>query len=142
MLVDLQVMRKTTPAVELNYFLYSSFNGPDRKLNLEEFMKTYYDSFRSVLEAGEAPIPFTLEGLRQEFRNHMLFGCVSGMLLIPAVLSETVDVIELENITEENLDEVCQERRETVVTMSQREGGLLKPRLLDMFDEMTEAGVI
>ncbi|XP_071533300.1 uncharacterized kinase-like protein D1044.1 isoform X2 [Panulirus ornatus] len=142
MLVDLQVMRKSAPAVDLNYFLYTSFNGPERKLNLEEFLKTYYTSFSSVLEAGHEPVPFTLQELKHDFRRNMKFGCIAGMLAIPFVLSEAADVISMEDITEDNLEEITKDRVKTIVNMSQREDGLLKPRLLDMIDEMLEAGVI
>ncbi|XP_071533071.1 uncharacterized protein [Panulirus ornatus] len=142
MLIDLQVMRKTTPVVDLNYFLYSSFNGPVRKLNFEEFLKTYHTSFSSVLKAGEAPVPFTLEELHKEFRQHKIFGCLSGMVLLPIVLSEAADVMDFDEMTDDNIEEINKERLKKVVNMSQKEDDLLKPRFLDMFDDMIEAGVI
>lgn len=128
--------------MDLNYFLYSSFDGPDRKSNLQDFLKTYYASFKSVLEAGEASVPFTYEELRQEFAEHMLFGCVSAMFLIPTALSEDEDVVCLENITDDNMDKFSEDRQKKFIKMSQKGGGVLRARLLDTFDEMKEAGII
>lgn len=142
MLVDLQVMRRVSPALDLNYFLYSSLNGPDRKNGLEEFLRTYYASFSSTLEAGEAPVPFTQEELLQEFRKYMIYGCLTGLFLIPVVLSEVEDVPEFEGVTSDNIEEFSKEFQKTMIKMSQRDNCLLKSRLLDMFDEMTEAGII
>ncbi|XP_045598758.1 uncharacterized protein [Procambarus clarkii] len=142
MLVDLQIMRRASPAVDLNYFLYSSFNGPDRTPNLETYLKIYHTSFSSVLEAGGAAVPYTLEELREEFRRRMLFGCITGMFLIPIVLSEAEDVPDLDAMTDGNMEEFAKERQEVVLKMSMRDDGLLKHRFLDMFDDMLEAGII
>lgn len=142
MLLDLQGMRKASVAADLSYFLYSSFTGDVRKNNLKAFMATYYDSFSSVLRAAQLPIPFSLEELLQEFRERMTFGCVSGMVLAPIVLSEEQDVHDFLDVTEETLDKVSSERQETILRMSQREGGQLQDRYTSMFDEMVEAGIV
>lgn len=141
-MVDLQGMRKVSPAIDLNYFLYSSFNGPDRKPNMEVFLKTYYESFCEVLKEGKMAIPFTLEKLHVEFKRRMIFGCFTGIFLVPVVLSESEDIMSIEDMNLDKMDEFTKERQETLIRMSERSGGLVRPRLLDMFDEMVEAGVI
>ncbi|XP_042858440.1 uncharacterized protein LOC122244565 isoform X2 [Penaeus japonicus] len=142
MLVDLQVVRKVSPALDLNYFFYSSFNGPERRQNLEEFFKVYHDAFSYVMITGGFEQPFTLDQLRDEFRNKMLFGCISGMMLIPIVLSEDEDVPDFDVKSDAEMEEYVQERHKVLLKMSQREDGLLKPRLFDMLDEMIEFGII
>ncbi|XP_071533011.1 uncharacterized kinase-like protein D1044.1 [Panulirus ornatus] len=142
MLVDLQSIRKHTPAVDLNYFLFTSFSSPERRLNLEEFLETYYTTFSSLLVAGEAPVPFTLEDLRLEFRRHMIYGCVTRIILTPYVLGEEEDAPEVEDVTENDLEEVAKARMRTIVSMGQREGSFFKTKLLDVFDDMIEAGLL
>ncbi|XP_071547673.1 uncharacterized protein [Panulirus ornatus] len=142
MLVDLQYMRQVSPVLDLNYFLYSSFDGHDRKTNFQAFLSTYYDSFKSVLEAGGAPVPFTYEELRREFNDNMMFGCLSAIFLVPTALSEDDDVVRLEDITDDNMDTFSKDRQQKFVRMSQRAGSALKDRLLDTFEDMIEAEII
>lgn len=142
MLVDLQGMRRVSPAVDLNYFLYSSFNGPDRSPNVELFLGVYYTSFCEVLRAANTPVPFTLEELRQEYRRKMEYGCIAGMFVVPIILSEVEDAPDFEGITDDKMEEFAKQRQEVLLKMISREDGLLKPRFLDMFDEMVEAGII
>lgn len=142
MLVDLQVVRKVSPALDLNYFLYSSFNGPVRQQNLEEFLKVYHDAFCHVMSTGGFGQPFSIDQLRAEFRGKMLFGCLSGMMLIPIVLSEDEDVIDFDVKSDEDMEKFMKDRQKVLLDMSQREDGLLKSRLFDMLDEMIEFGII
>ncbi|XP_047492827.1 uncharacterized protein LOC125041686 [Penaeus chinensis] len=142
MLVDLQVVRKVSPALDLNYFLYSSFNGPVRKQNLEEFLKVYHDAFCHVMSTGGFEQPFSVDQLRDEFRDKMLFGCLSGMMLIPIVLSEDEDVVDFDVKSDEDMEKFKKDRQKVLLDMSQREDGMLKPRLFDMLDEMIEFGII
>lgn len=142
MLVDLQVVRKVSPALDLNYFLYSSFNGPVRQQNLEEFLKVYHDAFCHVMSTGGFGQPFSIDQLRAEFRGKMLFGCLSGMMLIPIVLSEDEDVIDFDVKSDEDMEKFMRDRQKVLLDMSQREDGLLKSRLFDMLDEMIEFGII
>ncbi|XP_050727759.1 uncharacterized protein LOC127004243 isoform X1 [Eriocheir sinensis] len=142
MLVDLQAMRRASVTADLSYFLYSSFTGDVRRNNLDTFLDTYYDSFCGVLRAAQVPLPFSREELGQEFMNKLTFGCVSGMILAPIVLSEDQDVMNFTEIDEENMDQVNNHRQEQIVRMSKREDGQLKDRYLDMFDDMVRAGII
>ncbi|XP_042243292.1 uncharacterized protein LOC121880200 [Homarus americanus] len=140
MLVDLQAMRKASPAVDLNYFLYSSFNGPDRIQNKEVFLKAYYDSFTSVLKTEDVSVPFTPEELQQKLQDHMIYGALVSMFLVPIVLSEAEDVPDFADM--DDIEKFSSERKKVLLKMCEKSDGLLKPRFLDMFDEMIEAGII
>ncbi|KAG0728017.1 hypothetical protein GWK47_003882 [Chionoecetes opilio] len=118
MLVDLQGMRMASAGADLSYFLYSSFTG-----------------------GGDA-CSLLSEELLQELRDKMTFGCVSGMILAPIVLSEEQDVVGFFDISEETIDKSSQERQEIVTRMGERGDGQLRDRFLSMFDEMVEAGIV
>lgn len=142
MLVDLQGMRRASVAADLAYFLYSSFNGDVRNDNLDTFLDMYYESFSGVLQAGQHPPPFSREELLQEFKAKLTFGCISGLILAPIVLSEEQDVMSFLEISEENIDQMNMDRQETVVRMGSREDGNLKDRYLYMFNDLVQAGII
>ncbi|XP_050727767.1 uncharacterized protein LOC127004245 isoform X2 [Eriocheir sinensis] len=142
MLVDLQCAGRASMAVDLAYFLYSSFTGDVRRNNLDTFLDTYYDSFCGVLRAAQVPLPFSREELGQEFMNKLTCGCIFGMILLPIVLSEEQDVISFAEMDEANMDQMSSHRQEQIVRMSKREDGQLKGRYKDMFDDMVRAGLI
>merc|ERR1712106_158769 len=142
MLVDLQQIRKSSPAIDLNYFLYSSFNGTDRTSNLDDLLTKYYTSFSSTLIFGKMEVPFTHDELCQEFRDKRVFGCIMANFLIPVVLAESEDVIDMESFDPDQMEVFMKERERTMLEMASREDGALKSRFLAMFDEMMEYGII
>ncbi|XP_050727369.1 uncharacterized protein LOC127004088 isoform X2 [Eriocheir sinensis] len=142
MLVDLQGMRRASVAADLSYFLYSSFTGDVRRDNLDAFLDTYFDSFCGVLQAAQMTLPFSREELSHEFMSKLTFGCVSGMILAPIVLSEDQDVMSFFDINEENIDQISNDRQEVIVRMANKEDGQLRDRYLYMFDDMVRAGLV
>ncbi|CAL4079394.1 unnamed protein product, partial [Meganyctiphanes norvegica] len=117
MLVDFQQIKKASPAIDLNYFLYSSFMGPERTSNLDDFLKKYYTSFSTTLRAGQMDVPFTHDELCQEVKDKLLFGLVMAMFLIPVVLAESDDILDVDSLTPEKMEEFMKEREETMLKM-------------------------
>ncbi|CAL4091439.1 unnamed protein product, partial [Meganyctiphanes norvegica] len=142
MLVDLQMIKQTSPALDLHYFLYSSFNGFERVKYFDKFLSAYYNAFSNTLKAGEIDPPFTLKELHEEFQRTQLFGCLTCLFLVPVVLADEKDIIDVEKVSEEKLHIYRKERQATLLDMASREGSLLKARFLETFDEMLEHGII
>nr|XP_045591192.1 uncharacterized protein LOC123753250 [Procambarus clarkii]XP_045600635.1 uncharacterized protein LOC123759574 [Procambarus clarkii] len=94
MLLDLQLNRLASPATDLNYLLYTSLHGKDRKANWRDFLSYYYDSFRSVMEAGGRGMPFTLKELHQEYRNKMEYGMLYGSMTVSLVMRESSSTLD------------------------------------------------
>ncbi|XP_045603808.1 uncharacterized protein [Procambarus clarkii] len=139
-LLDFQICRKASPATDLNYFMYTSFNGDDRKDNLDVFINTYFDSVKKVMEAGGAGVGFTVQELRQEYHKKNLFGLIMAMMVVPLVVSEGADVMDLDSPIED-MDKFMKEHQEKV-SQELDNNPLLRPRLLAIFDDMVEYGII
>ncbi|KAG7157395.1 putative Ecdysteroid kinase-containing protein 20 [Homarus americanus] len=101
-----------------------SFNGPDRIQNKEMFLKAYYDSFTSVLKTEDVSVPFTPEELQQKLQDHMIYGALVSMFLVPMVLSEAEDVPDLDSITD--MDKFSEGQKDVLIKMSERNDSLLK----------------
>nr|XP_053644318.1 uncharacterized protein LOC128696924 [Cherax quadricarinatus] len=140
-LLDFQISRKASPATDLNYFMYTSFNGPERKDNLETFLNVYYESLREVLEAGGTKAEFTSQELREEYHKKNLFGLIMAMMVVPVVVSQAADVIDLDNTTEGEHETFVEYLREKMLKQLDS-NPLLRPRFISIFDEMLEYGVI
>lgn len=139
-LVDLQITRVASPALDLNYMLYCSMSGDIRKNNLENFFAHYYSSFASVMAAARKPSIFTLEQFKEEFYSKNLFGLMMGMMLIPIVLMDSEDAPSFDDFEGEDIVEVMEQFQNAVMEVTLR-SPLLTPRFLSMFDEMKVNGL-
>jgi len=139
-LLDLQVTRVGSPALDMNYMLYCSLNGDVRKPNLKGFFAHYYCSFSAVLSKVNKPVPFTLQELEDEFYDKSLFGLLMGMTLIPIVLVDPEDAPSLDNLSGSNTAEAIVDFQDQIMKITLK-SPLLMPRFLSMFDEMNEKGL-
>ena len=140
-LLDLQVTRVGSPTLDLNYMLYCSLNGDVRKAEMPNFFIKYYATFASVMAASAVPMKFTLKQLKEEFYNKNTFGLIMALMLIPIVLINSEDAMDLEDFSEGDIEKKMEEYKESMMKQIQK-NPLLKPRFLSLFDEMIESGVI
>lgn len=135
MLLDLQVCRRASPALDLNNLLFTSLSGHVRRANTDDFLATYYDTLSRVLESGGADPPFTLPMLHQEYRNKHEHGLLFGMLSVSTIITEGCGLPVAGDEQQESSEKKF--TREMLVNNQQ-----LRPRLLAIFDEMLDTGVI
>lgn len=141
MLLDVQVCRKCSLAIDLNYFMFTSLTGDVRKENLNNFLSIYYDSFKEVMNAGGLDIHFTEEELLKEFRSKNDVGAFFGMVIMPLILLESDDVPDMTGFSEEYVQKVMAEFRAKAMDMLDK-NPLSKTRFLSMFDDLMETGLI
>lgn len=141
MLLDVQLNNYSSPAIDLNYMLYSSTIGDVRQSNIQDFLSTYHSTFCSVLEAGNVDSPFTQQELLQEFRDKNLYGAIHAMLLLPFMIIEPEDAVDLSTGTDEDINEMLEESQAKANELLDK-NPLLRPRFLSVFDDMMESGVI
>ncbi|XP_050696562.1 uncharacterized protein LOC126985540 [Eriocheir sinensis] len=141
MLLDVQLNNYSSPAIDLNYMLYTSTIGEVRQPNLQDFLSTYYSTFCSVLEAGNVDRPFTQAEFLQEFRDKNLYGVIYAMVLLPFMIVEPEDVIDLSTGTDEDINVMMEESQAKANELLDK-NPLLRPRFLNVFDDMMESGVI
>ncbi|XP_045114676.1 uncharacterized protein LOC123506551 isoform X2 [Portunus trituberculatus] len=139
-LIDLQICRKATPATDLNYFMYTSLNGPERKENLQSFLEIYYDTFLQVLSRAGKTMPFSLEELKKEYHRMNLFGFLMALMIVPLVVAEASEVMDFDEFGED-VEESMKGYEEKMLAQLDT-NPLLQPRLLATYDEMLEYGVI
>ncbi|KAK4315794.1 hypothetical protein Pmani_012988 [Petrolisthes manimaculis] len=141
MIVDHQVSRVASPAIDLVHFLYTGLRGDIRRAKLQDFLGIYYNTFSSVVEAGGMAVPFTLSELKQEFRKRMMYGLLFSLLVVPFQLGEGVEVPSAEEILSENVKETLEVWRQNL-KQSIHDNPTLNDFFLSTVDDMLEAGVI
>ncbi|KAK7082818.1 hypothetical protein SK128_022977 [Halocaridina rubra] len=144
MFVDLQLTRVASPATDLNYTLFTSLTGEGRRSNISNFLTTYYNSFKDLLEsAGKSP-SFSNEELIQEFKKKNLFGLIFGVMCCMVIVRPEDDIPDMnKEVDFEDKEEVAkllEEFKENVMNMMEN-NPLFKPRFAAIFDDMKEYGV-
>nr|XP_045586384.1 uncharacterized protein LOC123748238 isoform X1 [Procambarus clarkii]XP_045586385.1 uncharacterized protein LOC123748238 isoform X2 [Procambarus clarkii] len=139
MLVDLQMSRVASPATDLNYLLFTSLHGKDRKANWQDFLSSYYDTFRGVMEAGGGDVPFTLEELHQEARDKMEYGLLFATMSASMMLGEADESPDLINMKPEDIPKMTEDGRQNTIRMM-KNSPLFRSRFLALFDDLIERG--
>ncbi|KAG7177250.1 putative Ecdysteroid kinase-containing protein 15, partial [Homarus americanus] len=141
MLVDLQLNGVASLANDLNFFLHSSLHGNDRKINLQNFLTSYYYTFTKVLEAGGEATPFTLQELHQEYMNKLEYGVLFSTMGVTMMFSEGSDTLDLDAMkTNEDVKRVMEEWQVTTIKMMDTNPAF-RSRFLASFDELVEQGL-
>ena len=141
MLLDLQLAGFSVPAADLNYLLYTSMTGDVRMPNIEDFLGSYYDTFKDVMAAGGKTMLFTQAQLLKDFRSNNLAGSLFAIMTLPVMVFETEGAVDSSKNDGEDLEETLRKTREKSLAMIDT-NPLVKSRLLSVFDEMMELGVI
>ncbi|XP_045586382.2 uncharacterized protein [Procambarus clarkii] len=135
MLLDLQLSRVASPATDLNYLLYTGLHGNDRKANWRDFLSSYYDTFRGVMEAGGRNMPFTLEELHQEYRDKMEYGIIFATFFLPVLQGEREDAPDVINMKKENMPNLLEQTRQVTSNMMENNPDF-RSRFLALFDDL------
>ena len=83
-MLDLQIVRRSRPAADLNYFFGSSVSPEFRDEHLEEMLSFYHGNLTQSLEVlgYSAQTIFTLENLKQEYQECHMIGFIMGAMHI------------------------------------------------------------
>lgn len=135
MLLDLQLIRQASLAIDLNFFLYTSLDGHTRRSNITSFLDTYYECFKSVIESAQRDMPFTQEAFKQEFVDKHLYGFLFAIFIIPLSVCRSDQLPK-------GLTDSFGKKQENLMLDMLDSNPLFRPRFLALFDEMMEDGII
>ncbi|XP_068229158.1 uncharacterized protein [Palaemon carinicauda] len=141
LLLDFQIARRASLVTDLHLLLNISVYGADRKKNLEDFLRTYYNSFKQVMEAAGLETPFQLDELLQEYKNKTLFGTLWSLAVIPMIASGG----ELADWTVSEGRATSEEASGEQASVDSKTSGKheeMRARFLPVFDELIDQGII
>lgn len=141
MLLDLQLVHYSTPAADLNFFLFTNMNGDVRKLHTESLLDSYYTAFSDIMEDAGQRVPFTQPQLLKDYRDKNLTGVIFGAIIIPLLAYEFGDAIDSSMASEETPNWIYSKKREKLAVMLNSDL-TVKQRFLSLFSEIMETGLI
>jgi hypothetical protein len=100
MFLDFQASRFTSPAFDLQYFMYSSPAEEVRFKHMDDLLEVYHTELRKALEIlGCSEVQFTLQQLKKEFEDMAVVGLITSCTLLNLVLADQKDAMDLEHLT-------------------------------------------
>lgn len=101
---DLQLSCHNTPALDLNYYIFSS--SKCRFTHLDVLLEAYYESFTETLKRlnYELKKPFSLEILKKNFHKRIAHGLITTLCVLPitsAPPEEAPDIDDLAGLSGE-----------------------------------------
>ncbi|XP_076031833.1 putative kinase-like protein D1044.1 [Oratosquilla oratoria] len=140
-MVDFQLSRGSSPMNDINYLFYSSTTGDSRRKNMSRYLRDYYSTFQKVILDAGFEMDFTFEEMEKEFDRQRYFGFYMGLVVCSVILREDGDGFPLDSLDNSNVQEVFNESGKKLATLSDNDT-VLSRRILDIFDEMQEWGVV
>jgi len=139
-LLDLQMVRYSSVGIDLNYFLFTSFDGPVRSKYLDTFLETYHNAYKGCLPPNKT-CHFTQQELRSEYENNKMYGFLMSLMVLPLTVSTGDDVPDFEGVSEENLAAKMEEY-ETDRLNVMTNHPVFQPRFKDIIDDVIAAGIL
>lgn len=101
-LLDWQLSRVTSPAVDLSYYLLTSTVKSLRDAHLDEFIQIYYTNLADIVRAsGSDPdVLFPEVELQRQLKQFGKYGVVMSPMLIPVILAESSDITDLDDFAD------------------------------------------
>ncbi|KDR22625.1 uncharacterized protein LOC110826734 [Zootermopsis nevadensis] len=102
--VDFQISRFTSPALDLQYFMYTSPNEEVRFEHTDDLLNAYHVELRETLHIlGCSDVEFTFQQLRKDFEDKAVFGLITSCTLLNLILADPEDAVDLEHLTLEDM---------------------------------------
>ncbi|KAK4288857.1 hypothetical protein Pmani_038141 [Petrolisthes manimaculis] len=134
-LLDFQLCRRSTLAMDLHYLLFTSLTHEARTQHLPSLLSAYHASFTTVMHAAGKHTPFTLAALTEEFNNKRLLGVIYGILALPVLVCEPADAQDFTVASPEEAIGYVERKRKSVLAMLDT-NSLMRPRLLSLYRDI------
>jgi hypothetical protein len=139
-LVDIQMAQESCLTDDLVYLIYASTRSVLRKNYLDEILQLYFDRFNEICVQLDTPtLPgFTMESLKAKFHRAKVLGFVFATMLLPIVLQDEDDALDLEKMDhEKDLMDMMHD-----VRGDQNGSVIYRERVLELAQEMYDQGII
>ncbi|EDV33769.1 uncharacterized protein Dana_GF19128 [Drosophila ananassae] len=101
-IIDFQLARCSSLALDLSFFVYSCTSQELRERHYDELLRAYLESAQALIRdlGGDAEAVISWESLQEELKNFGRFGCGMGIESLPMTMIEDDEVADLDGIQE------------------------------------------
>jgi hypothetical protein len=102
-LIDFQLARFSSPAVDLQYFLCTSTNDDIRFRERDHLLREYHAELRDTLKALGLDPKFTFQQLKEDFEQQEEFGLLTVCTLLSAMVAGSNEIPDLNELKEDHV---------------------------------------
>lgn len=127
-LVDYQLLRLTSPVIDIAYFICTSTN-PDIHGRYSNLLHVYYNALATFLtKLGSDPEKlFTFNDLEDQFRQFGKFGLIFSPILVGVMVSDPKDIIDMDSIKDDtNADGLAKLNGQTKILLKERMSSVIQ----------------
>ncbi|XP_076031827.1 putative kinase-like protein D1044.1 [Oratosquilla oratoria] len=139
-IIDFQFVRRSSPTVDILCVLCTSTEGDFRHTHRSKILRTYYEVFKGVLQAGGLEPDFTVDDLEKDYESRRVFGFLLGVLYSAVVLRQDGKGARMGELDEENVDAVIQKNQEEIG--STLDDPVIKDRIVSILDDIVSSGIV
>ncbi|KAM7346423.1 pinkman isoform 1-T2 [Cochliomyia hominivorax] len=101
-LIDWQIMRYSSPIIDLLYFIMSSTTREFRQQHFQETLDLYHSAaVEHIKKLGSDPdIVFPRAAFNEEFKKKGAIGLIFSMIVLPILTTKSEDIPDLEKLSE------------------------------------------
>ncbi|KXJ77779.1 hypothetical protein RP20_CCG006581 [Aedes albopictus] len=101
-LLDWQICRYVSPALDLLYFIFGCTDEAFRRQHYDEMLRIYYNSLKQLLEklGGDASRQFPFTALLRQLKACGKFGILMAMFIVPMICIENQDLPDMNEAAE------------------------------------------
>lgn len=105
-LIDWQLSRFGSPALDLSYFFMTSTEKPLRDQHMDEFLRIYHSEVVAVISAcgSDADALFTFEDLQSELRRFGKYGVASAPMLLSIIVNKPENIAKMDDIADDTVE--------------------------------------
>lgn len=133
-MVDFQLLRWTSPVIDISYFLCTSTTS-DIHQRYNDLLHIYYNSLATFLtRLGSDPRElFTFEDLQDQFQQFGKYGLIFAPILVGVMVSDSKDIIDMDSIKHDT-------EANGLVTLNEKTKILLKERMSSVIQLAINSG--
>ncbi|EAT35124.1 AAEL012683-PA [Aedes aegypti] len=101
-LLDWQICRYVSPALDLLYFIFGCTDEAFRRQHYDEMIRIYYDSLKQLLEklGGDPSRQFPYTALLRQLKACGKFGILMAVFMVPMLCTENQDLPDMDEAAE------------------------------------------
>lgn len=101
-MVDWQMSRVTSPAVDFSYFLFTSTVKSLRDKHLDEFIRIYYTNLAQTIRSNfsDPDVLFPEAELHRQLQKFGVYGVMLAPIIIPNAIADTKEISNLDEMAE------------------------------------------
>lgn len=136
-MLDWQVCRWVSPALDLAYFLMTSTNKQLRDKHYDHLIGIYHENLTGIVEACGSRLqrPFRLDDLHEQLRMFGKFGVAMAPLLLQVIVSDPSMISNLDEMAEAAESADADSELASFATFDEESTRNFRQRLGDVIDD-------